>query len=287
MDTVQLKGNAISIVNFKSIPVVTTAMLADFYMTDTDNIKQNYSRNKARFIEGKHFFKIVGEDLKKFVGGLKSLTNDLQPSQRQLQISPKTRVLMLWTERGAARHAKMLDTDQAWDVFEQLEECYFHRKEILSKTHKSERTALHEAHALLVTKTKHLNVSDAWKIIHQKFNVNSIEDIPYDVIPVAVEYVHHLIALYSNAEKKQFNEAELQNLHALATHMIWVREWWREFGDSIKKLNPTMYYRVNDNFKDGAFVAWWFVKPDQKKQLEESVKSFNWLTGAYQKNLPI
>ncbi|ENT3909961.1 P22AR C-terminal domain-containing protein, partial [Escherichia coli] len=33
--------------------------------------------------------------------------------------------LILWTERGAARHAKMLETDQAWDVFEKLEDCYF------------------------------------------------------------------------------------------------------------------------------------------------------------------
>ncbi|OFV02204.1 hypothetical protein HMPREF3119_04190 [Morganella sp. HMSC11D09] len=33
--------------------------------------------------------------------------------------------LILWTERGAARHAKMLDTDRAWDVFEILEDNYF------------------------------------------------------------------------------------------------------------------------------------------------------------------
>ncbi|AXQ24105.1 hypothetical protein BEN71_10920 [Acinetobacter wuhouensis] len=157
----------------------------------------------------------------------------------------------------------------------------------VAKTHKSEREPLTNAVNMLVAKTKHLNYSDAYKLVHQRFNVEHIEDIPYDVIPVAVEYVHHLIALYSNAEKKQFSEAELQNLHALATHMIWVREWWREFGDSIKKLNPTMYYRINDNFKDGAFVAWWFVKPTKKQALEECVKNFDWLAGTYQKNLPI
>ncbi|HIB5071822.1 TPA: P22AR C-terminal domain-containing protein, partial [Escherichia coli] len=33
--------------------------------------------------------------------------------------------LILWTERGAARHAKMLETDRAWEVFEKLEDCYF------------------------------------------------------------------------------------------------------------------------------------------------------------------
>ncbi|HEO1779076.1 TPA: phage antirepressor N-terminal domain-containing protein [Acinetobacter baumannii] len=70
------------------------------------------------------------------------------------------------------------------------------------KTHKSERTPLHDAHALLVAKTKHLNSSDAWKIINQRFGTNHIDEIPYDMIPVAVEYVHHLIAMYSSAEKK-------------------------------------------------------------------------------------
>lgn len=201
----QINDTKISIVNFKSVPVVTTAMLADFYGTDTDNIKQNYSRNKERFVEGKHFFKIIGEELKKFVGDLKSLANF--PA-----ISNKTRSLILWTERGAARHAKMLDTDQAWEVFEQLEDCYFVRKEILAKTHKSEREPLTNAVNLLVAKTKHLNYSDAYKLVHQRFNVQHIDEIPYDVIPVAVEYVHHLIAMYSSAEKYKDTEP---NIHTV------------------------------------------------------------------------
>ncbi|KAA9920381.1 hypothetical protein, partial [Escherichia coli] len=37
--------------------------------------------------------------------------------------------LILWTERGAARHAKMLETDQAWEVFEKLEDSYFNQYE--------------------------------------------------------------------------------------------------------------------------------------------------------------
>ena len=157
----------------------------------------------------------------------------------------------------------------------------------VAKTHKSERTALHEAHALLVTKTKHLNVNEAWKLIHQRFNVDHIENIPYDAIPIAVEYVHHLIALYSSAEKKQFGEGDLHNLHALATHMIWARSWWQEFGDMIKKLNPTIYSRATTHFVDGSSLAWQFVRADTKQELKECVNNFNWLTGTYQQKLPI
>ncbi|WP_312102094.1 BRO-N domain-containing protein [Acinetobacter venetianus] len=72
----------------------------------------------------------------------------------------------------------------------------------ITKTHKSERVPLHDAHALLVAKTKHLSSSDAWNLINQRFGTNSINEIPYDQIPVAVEYVHHLIALYSNSDKQ-------------------------------------------------------------------------------------
>ena len=157
----------------------------------------------------------------------------------------------------------------------------------VAKTTKVERTPLHDAHAMLVAKTKHLNSSDAWKIINQRFGTQSINEIPYDAIPVAVEYVHHLIALYSNAEKKQFSHADLQNMHALATHMIWAREWWREFGEVIRKLSPIIAGRVSDHFIDGSSVAWQFVKADEKQQLMECVKSFDWFATTYQQKLPI
>lgn len=70
------------------------------------------------------------------------------------------------------------------------------------RTTKQEREPLTGAVNLLVAKTKHLNYSEAYKLVHQRFNVEHIEEIPYDQIPVAVEYVHHLIALYSNADKQ-------------------------------------------------------------------------------------
>lgn len=157
----------------------------------------------------------------------------------------------------------------------------------VAKTHKSERTPLHDAHAMLVAKTKHLNSSDAWKIINQRFGTEHIEDIPYEAIPVAVEYVHHLIAIYSSAEKKQFGEGDLHNLHALATHMIWARSWWQEFGDMIKKLNPTIYSRATTHFVDGSSLAWQFVRADTKQELKQCLSDFDWLTGIYQQKLPI
>ncbi|EPP7458295.1 ORF6N domain-containing protein [Escherichia coli] len=97
---------------------ITTELLAHLYGADVNSIQQNHKRNSVRFIEGKHFFKVMGEELK-----------NLRLTVSQLQISPKTRSLILWTERGAARHAKMLETDQAWEVFEKLEDSYFNKYE--------------------------------------------------------------------------------------------------------------------------------------------------------------
>ncbi|MGG6543797.1 UNVERIFIED_CONTAM: hypothetical protein KWG02_18260 [Acinetobacter baumannii] len=82
----------------------------------------------------------------------------------------------------------------------------------VAKTHKSEREPLTNAVNLLVAKTKHLNYSDAYKLVHQRFNVQHIDEIPYDVIPLAVEYVHHLIAMYSRAEKYKDTEPHIHTV---------------------------------------------------------------------------
>ncbi len=101
---------------FKNQRIMTTRVLAEVYGTDDTNIKTNFNNNKSRFIEGKHYFQLSGEELKEF----KRVVNNINdPSMKFAS------VLTLWTERGAARHAKILDTDVAWEIYEQLEETYF------------------------------------------------------------------------------------------------------------------------------------------------------------------
>lgn len=106
-------------IQYQSVPVMTTEQLAGFYSTEAIRIQQNHLRNANRFEEGKHFFKVEGDALRELKLSLSSLKI----------VSPNTRSLILWTEKGAARHAKILETDQAWDVFEQLEDVYFAVKE--------------------------------------------------------------------------------------------------------------------------------------------------------------
>jgi putative antirepressor protein encoded by prophage cp-933n (putative antirepressor protein) len=91
-----------------------------------------------------------------------------------------------------------------------------------SKTTADDRTGLRNAVNMLVSK-KGLIYSDAYHLIHQRFNVKSIEDLTLEQLPQAVEYVHKIIlegeliteAELPSREKKfsfEFTEYELQEL---------------------------------------------------------------------------
>lgn len=197
------------------VPVVTTEQLSSFYGTGADNIKKNYSRNSSRFELGKHYFMITGSELRTFKD---SVTFGHLVDKR----APK---LTLWTERGAARHAKMLETNRAWDVYEQLEDCYFTQKEKIEaprkKTTVDERTPLRDAVNMLVGK-KGLRYDDAYNMVHQRFAIDSIDELELSQIPLAVEYIHRVVlegefigkqeSIPPEPVKTQFSDAELLRL---------------------------------------------------------------------------
>ncbi|EIL3118224.1 ORF6N domain-containing protein [Escherichia coli] len=119
--TTQISVETLVAITYNQIPVITTELLAHLYGADVKNIQNNFARNVGRFQIGKHFFKIEGEELRE----LKH-----RPSlSGSVKIARNVRSLILWTKRGAARHAKMLETDQAWEVFEKLEDSYFNQYE--------------------------------------------------------------------------------------------------------------------------------------------------------------
>ena len=106
------------IVELKGIRVLTSKQLADEYGTTTDRIKQNFSCNRDRFVEGKHYISITGDELKLFKNQVGK--NDL--------VASRTSHLYLWTEKGALLHAKSLNTDKAWQVYDYLVDFYFRVK---------------------------------------------------------------------------------------------------------------------------------------------------------------
>ena len=83
-DEPQIDFTHLTRIEYKGKLVLTTAQLAEFYDTNVINLQRNFSNNAKYFIEGKHYFKLEGEEL-----------NILRLKNFQPQISPKTRVLYL------------------------------------------------------------------------------------------------------------------------------------------------------------------------------------------------
>ncbi|HIB7186765.1 TPA: phage antirepressor KilAC domain-containing protein, partial [Escherichia coli] len=119
MVVVQNQSDEIPVLEWQGVRVVTTETLAKGYGTDEGNIRKNLSCNSDRFEEGKHYFLLTASKLKEFKNRV-TFSNSVGKNARNLT---------LWTERGAARHAKMIETDQAWAFFEKLEDSYFRQKE--------------------------------------------------------------------------------------------------------------------------------------------------------------
>jgi len=95
--------------------VLTTQQLADHYGTTDVRIRQNYNQNLYRYKEGVHFFRLADEDLRAF---RHSVGNSYS-------VEPQVNQLILWTEKGALLHAKSLNTDTAWEIYEYLVDHYF------------------------------------------------------------------------------------------------------------------------------------------------------------------
>lgn len=107
---------------------------------------------------------------------------------------------------------------------------------IADKTTKKDRVPLKDAVNMLVGKAKFLNYSDAYKLVHHRFNVEHIEDIPQDQIPAAVEYVHHLMGEYiPKAERIEDSELKaLKLLEANTTNKV--MDYFYALHDEIKRL---------------------------------------------------
>lgn len=123
-EIIKVGSHEVREIEWKGQRVITTAQLADVYETSIDNVRVNFNNNKTRFAEGKHYYLLEGEELR----GFKNDVNDIYV------VKPNASQLYLWTHRGASRHCKILDTEKAWEQFDNLEETYFAPKKISQTT---------------------------------------------------------------------------------------------------------------------------------------------------------
>ena len=112
--------NDLTVTEYKDIRVLTTQQIADAYESNADTITKNFNRNRDRYIEGKHYICLKGDELRAF------------KANGQIDLLPNVNTLYLWTEKGAFLHAKSLNTDKAWEVYDYLVDTYFNRKKPLT-----------------------------------------------------------------------------------------------------------------------------------------------------------
>lgn len=105
--------NDIQIIEYNNIRVLTTQQVAEAYETEQQIVTNNFNRNKERYIEGKHFICLKGDELREF------------RAKNQNDVLPNANKLYLWTQKGCLLHAKSLNTDIAWEVYDKLVDNYF------------------------------------------------------------------------------------------------------------------------------------------------------------------
>lgn len=111
------------IIEENGIRVLTTRQLTEWYETEEWQIKQNFRNNKERFVQGKHYIALQGEELKNFKSKVENI----------YLVGRTAKILYLWTEKGALLHAKSLNTDKAWQAYECLVDYYFRTREDVQK----------------------------------------------------------------------------------------------------------------------------------------------------------
>ena len=123
-----------------------------------------------------------------------SLTEGIEGVGKQVQelnlVSESGMYTLILRCRDAVKKGSVPHRFRKWVTSEVLPQI--RKTGSYSKTTADQRTGLRNAVNILVSK-KGLIYSDAYHLVHQRFNVESIEDLTLEQLPQAVEYVHKIV----------------------------------------------------------------------------------------------
>lgn len=155
--------NDLKVTEYNNNRVLTTQQIAEAYGTDNKTISYNFNHNKDRYVEGKHFICLSGDELRAFREN-HDLPNNLNK-------------LYLWTEKGALLHAKSLNTDKAWEVYDYLVDNYFNKRELVDLDSLST-----ELKAIIVVDKRVTQVEQKVNVVEKQ-----LEDFKNDMPLLAIE----------------------------------------------------------------------------------------------------
>lgn len=138
----------LQIIEVKGQRVLTTRQIAECYGTGVKIINNNYARNKERYVIGKHFMPVEGDELRDIITH-HQIEGELKRAHKAF----------FWTEKGALLHAKSLNTDKAWEVYDYLVDFYFRAKEEKVETAQGQQAT--EKKAVIPVNTRTEKVPEA------------------------------------------------------------------------------------------------------------------------------
>lgn len=162
--------NGLQKVEFNGTLVLTTQQIAEAYGTTADTITRNFNRNKERYENGKHYIALEGEEKNDFL--------NLGQFDRGMK---NAKTLYLWTQKGAFLHAKSLNTDKAWDVYDTLVDEYFQKRDELALSGISK-----ELQAVIVVDKRVTQVEKKVDIVRQE-----LERLEFDlpILPIEADRI--------------------------------------------------------------------------------------------------
>ncbi|EFO3148028.1 phage antirepressor Ant [Escherichia coli O19] len=126
------------------------------------------------------------------------------------------------------------------------------------KTSVDDRTPLRDAVNMLVSK-KHLMYPEAYAMIHQRFNVDSIEELDASQIPQAVEYIHRVVleGEFIGKQEKKTDELSAKEANSL----VWLWDYanrsqalFRELYPALKQIQSNYSGRCYDYGHEFSYV---------------------------------
>nr|WP_314137615.1 BRO family protein [Acinetobacter lwoffii] len=123
--------------------------------------------------------------------------------------------------------------------------------------------------------------SEMWARHNRHFKIPRYAELLAIHFPESVHYLETMelkskITAPAKTTTPETDNRYHQNVQGLAWHMLWVRDWWKEFGEPLRKLNPNMAAAIHDHFVDGALFAYHFIDKDELKKYKEFMEYFQW-----------
>ena len=152
-----------------------------------------------------------------------------------------------WLHPKLAIHfARWLDPRFAVWCDEQIEQILSGSLKLDNQTSADQRTPLRQAVSALVG-ARGIDYSTAYKMVHQRFGVAAIENIPADVLPDAVQYVHELTLrgaldgevldrLPETGAYVALSERELSNFATATYYLDWATRQLYDLSEPLKRL---------------------------------------------------